>query len=334
MRKPILRVAAAALAVGLMMAGCGGKREANTGASGSEGASCEASDGRITIATGDVGGPFYVIGGGLAQLISDNTKLRATAAETGGSLQNIQQLADGTYDIAFAQADIAADAVAGKGGFDGKPQQIQALARLYLQYVHVVVRIDAGINSVTDLRGKRVSTGAPKSGAEVISHRLLRSAGLDPEKDIQAQRLDLNKTADAMKTGTIDAFIISPGIPTAQVTDIMTSVGDKVKFLDVSSQLDEMKKINAAHVSGVIPAAVYKLPADVPTIATPTLLLARDDFSTSNACAITKLVFTKKETLEQVHPAAKEIQLDKAKQTEPVTLHPGAEQALGELGAS
>jgi uncharacterized protein len=334
MTQRIPRFAVAAFAVVLLIAGCGGKRDAEpAGNSGPKQATCEASEGRVTIATGEVGTPVYVIGGGLAQLISDNTKLKATAAETGGAVENVQQLAAGSYDIGLVAADVAADAVTGKGTFDGKPLQVQALTRLYPQYVHLLVRTNAGINSVTDLRGKRVSTGSPKSSTELIARRIFLAAGLDPEKDVQRQRLDAGKAGDAFKSGTIDALFFNGGLPTALITDIVTSMGDAVKFLDVTPYLAKVKEINSAHGSGVIPAATYKQPNDLPTIVTPILLLARKDLSDGNACAITKLIFDKKETLEKVHSVVKEIALSKAKQTDPVTLHPGARQALDALGA-
>src|SRR5213083_1077748 len=98
----VTRVVAGLLAVGLVVTGCGGKRptEASQGSGG-----CEAAAGRVTIATGNTGGVYYTLGGGLARLISDNTPLKASAAETGASVQNIEQLAAGDYDIAFSLAD-------------------------------------------------------------------------------------------------------------------------------------------------------------------------------------------------------------------------------------
>ena len=105
---------------------------------------------------------YYTLGGGLAQLISNNTPLKASAAETGASVQNIQQLVAGDYDIAFALADTAADAVNGKASFDGKPQDIAALARIYSNYTQVVVRADSGINSVADMKGKSDLDGLPE----------------------------------------------------------------------------------------------------------------------------------------------------------------------------
>ncbi|HEV2783636.1 MAG TPA: TAXI family TRAP transporter solute-binding subunit [Actinophytocola sp.] len=324
---------AAALTVGLIATGCGGKRDdapSNPG-QGNQGqqVACEAGDGRITIATGNTGGVYYTLGGGLAQLISGNTKLKATAAETTASVQNIRQLSAGDYDVAFSLADTAADAVEGKGSFDGKPQKITALARIYSNYTHVVVRASSGINSVADMRGKKISTGSPNSGTEVIANRLLQAAGLDPAKDISAQRLALRQTVDGMKSGQLDGLVWSGGLPTPEITDLTTSQRDQVKFIDITPQLDAMKKINAVYDRGSIPSATYSLPSEVPTIVVPNVLLVREDFPAGNACAITKLIFDKQPDLVKVHPSAKELSKDTATRTDPVPLHPGAKQALG-----
>lgn len=324
MRAP--RIALAVLAIGLAAAGCGGK-QANTPQDESSTA-CETSSGRITIATGNTGGVYYTLGGGLAQLISNNTSLKASAAETGASVQNIQQLAAGDYDIAFALADTAADAVNGKDSFEGKPQDISALARIYSNYTQVVVRADSGINSVADMKGKSISTGSPKSGTEVIANRLLGAAGLSGS-DISAQRLALRPTVDQMKSGQIDGLFWSGGLPTPELTDLTTSLGDDIKFIDVTDLIDDLKKINPVYEKGSLPADTYSLPADVPTIVVPNLLLVRNDFPNGNACAITNLIFDKKADLVKVHKAANALDRKLAVETDPVKLHPGAAQALG-----
>jgi uncharacterized protein len=331
-RSRSLSVVALACAAALVVAGCGGRQQPAAPAGGADASSCQASSGQITIATGNSTGVYYALGGGLASLISANTTLKATAAETGASVQNIQQLVTGEYDIAFSLADTAADAVRGQGGFSG-PQQIQALARIYSNYTHVVVQRSAGVRTVADLRGKRVSTGSPKSGTEVIANRLLQSAGLDPERDIQAQRLELGKTVDAMKDGSIDAFVWSGGLPTGGVTDLFTSAGDRVEFVDISDLLPKMKEINPVYAEGSIPASAYGTPSDVATIVVPNLLLVRTDFPANDACAITRLMFDKKADLEKVHPAAKELDPSVAADTAPVELAPGSRTALQQLGA-
>jgi len=320
------RIALVVLAAGLAAAGCGGKQA--SAPSDSSSTACETSSGRITIATGNTGGVYYTLGGGLAQLISNNTSLKASAAETGASVQNIQQLVAGDYDIAFALADSAADAVNGKASFDGKPQDISALARIYSNYTQVVVRADSGIDTVADMKGKSISTGSPKSGTEVIATRLLEAAGL-AATDVSAQRLALRPTVDQMKSGQIDGLFWSGGLPTPELTDLFTSLGDDVKFIDITELLPDMQKINSVYEEGTLPADTYNLPEDVPTIVVPNLLLVTNDFPTGNACAITNLIFDKKDDLVKVHKAASTLDRKLAVETDPVKLHPGAAQALG-----
>lgn len=319
------------LMVGVLMAtlaltACGGKRDTtNTGAA--EGG-CDTGSGRVTIATGNSTGVYYVVGGGLAQVINNNTKLRASAAETGASVQNIQQLVAGDYDIAFSLSDTAADAVEGKSAFEGKRADVRALARIYPNYTQVVARKSSGINSVEDMRGKVVSTGSPKSGTEVIARRLFTAAGLDPDKDVKAQRLDLTKTVDGMKDGRIDALVFSGGLPTPALTDLTRSLGNNVNFIDVSPLLPELKKVNPVYEQGSIGKSVYATPADVKTITVPNVLLVRSDMPESRACALTKLIFDKKADLEKVHPVAKDLSVEIAAKTDPVKLHPGSARAL------
>ncbi|ATE57725.1 TAXI family TRAP transporter solute-binding subunit [Actinosynnema pretiosum] len=328
MRSWVVRAAVGVLAVGLLASGCGGKRTPTGGASGGSGA-CEASAGRITIATGNSGGVYYVVGGALAKLVSDRTPLKATAAETGASVQNVKQLVAGDYDVAFSLADTAADAVRGTGSFDGQPQEVAALTRLYPNYTQVLVRADSGISSIADMRGKRISTGSPGSGTEVIARRLLEAAGLDPDADVQAQRLDLAKTADGMKDGNLDGLVWSGGLPTAQITDITTSLGDRVKVLDVTDLLDELKEVSPVYDRGIIPAATYEQPTDVGAVVVPNVLLVREDFPRGDACALTELIFSGKSQLEAAHPAARDVDRALAAQTDPVPLHPGSRDALG-----
>jgi len=223
--------------------------------------------------------------------------------------------------------------VAGKGAFAGAPQQVVALARIYDNVTHVVVRTDSGINSVADMKGKRISTGSPKSGTEVIANRLLTAAGLNPDSDIKPQRLDLTKTTDGMKDGTIDGFFWSGGIPTPGVTDLFTTAGDKVKFIDISPLLPKLATINAAYQAGTIASGAYPNSAAVPTIVVPNVLLARPDLDAGVACTITRALFDKKGELVKANKAAAGISLDTARKTDPVQLHPGAKQALDSLGA-
>ncbi|ABM12755.1 MULTISPECIES: TAXI family TRAP transporter solute-binding subunit [Mycolicibacterium] len=327
---------AALVLVGAAATGCGGRQDAPTADSGGE-ITCEVgSDTRVSIATGNSTGVYFSLGNAYAEQISAATdgRVKATAAETGASVQNIQQLVGGSYQVAFSLADTAADAVEGKGSFDGEKQPIQAISRIYPNYTQVIARTDSGITSIADMRGKRVSTGSPGSGTEVIANRLLQSAGLNPESDVAAQRLDLAKTVDGVKDGSIDALFWSGGLPTPGITDLLTTSRDDVVFIDITPQLPKMSEISPAYEEGVIPAATYQLPADVKTIVVPNMLLVREDLDANLACVLTKTLFEKKPELEQVVGAAKGINLDNARDTDPVPLNRGAQHALDQLGAA
>lgn len=331
-----MRKVLGAVAVGaLLLAGCGGQRGDETAEQATEPTTCTVTDDqRLSIATGNTTGVYYTLGGAYAEAISKATNgtVKATAAETSASVQNIEQLVAGTHQIAFSLADTAVDAVEGKASFD-EPQPIAALARIYPNYTQVVARNDAGINSIADMRGKRVSTGSPNSGTEVIANRMLTAAGLDPAKDVQAQRTELGKTVEGMKDGSIDAMFWSGGLPTAGITDLFTSARDRVKLLDVTDTLDKLKEINPIYERGVIPAGTCQTPADVPTVVVPNVLLVKEDMDGNTACVLTKALFDHKADLVKASKAADGIKLDTARQTSPVPLHPGAQKALDDLGA-
>jgi len=337
-RPTTARKAAAVLALvalaGASVTACGGRKDAPKADSGGQITCTVDTDTRVGIATGNATGVYFTLGNAYAEQISAATdgRVKATAAETGASVQNIQQVVAGTYQVAFALADTAADAVAGTAAFTDK-QPIAALARLYPNYTQVIARKDSGITSLDGMRGKRISTGSPGSGTEVIANRLLEAAGLNPESDVAAQRLDLTKTVDGMKDGAIDAMFFSGGLPTPGITDLMTSARGEVEFVDVTPQLTKLQEIGPAYESGVIPAATYGLAADVPTITVANLLVARDDLDANLGCVLTKALFERKPQLEQAAPAAKGISLDTARDTAPVPLNRGSQRALDELKA-
>lgn len=328
----------------LTLAACGGNTSSRTADQGpvptpdSAGACAVGSDQRLALATGNATGVYFALGTALAEQVAQATgnKIRVTAAETGASVQNIEQLVAGDYQVAFSLLDTASDAIAGKGAFEGKPASLAALARTHTNYTHVVVRKAAKISSLADLKGKRVSTGSPKSGTEVIANRLLQAAGLDPDSDVKAQRLDLTKTVDGMKSGQIDALFWSGGLPTPGINDLLlTSPRDTFAFLDVTGELADLAQLSPAYQSGSIPAGTYieGSPA-VPTIVVPNVLLVRPDLAAPTACALTKALLDRRAELAQVNAAAKEIDPTRAGDTAPVPLHPGAAEAIAAAGGS
>ncbi|WP_113703567.1 TAXI family TRAP transporter solute-binding subunit [Nonomuraea lactucae] len=302
-------LAAAVLAFGA--AACGG------GSGGGQG-------NRLSIATGGTTGVYYVYGGGLAKQLSasiPNTK--ATATVTSASVENIKLLASGKADIAFSQLDAAADAVNGTGSFTAK-QPIQAIARIYDNYTHVVVAPGVQAATLTDLKGKRVSLGPPNSGTQVVARRMLEAVGLNPDSDITKQQLSINESVQAVKDGTIDAFFWVGGVPTAGVVDLATSKPG-IKMLDTADVLEKMRAKYGETYTGLdMDLSAYKLPGTVKTVGVANVLLVPDKMEAQLAYDVTRTLYEKKPQLEAVHPEAKKLDVKLGQQVEPVTLHPGA----------
>jgi len=339
MRKHRSRAYSLAAVVGFGLLGyteAGGGGSTDPTAEGSEGAAAQCAEptggDRISIATGNTTGVYYILGGGVAALLTDQLDgVEVTAEATNASAENIRLVCAGDSDVGFTLADTAADAVNGTAGFDGEPQGVQALARIYNNYTQVFVRADAGIESIADFAGKRVSTGSPNSGTEVIALRLLEANQLDAASDIEQQRLGLPETVQGMKDGTIDAMVWSGGLPTGGITDLVTSLGDSVVMLPLDAELSTLQdSYGEAYTEGSVGADVYGLPEDVTTIAVPNFLVVSDAMPEDLAYDITKTIFENLESLADVHPEAANISADIATETDPVEMHPGAQRYFDE----
>jgi TRAP transporter TAXI family solute receptor len=312
------------LTLALGLAACGGQRKETSPGAG----------GRLTIATGNTTGVYYLLGGGIAKIISsDLDGYRATAEATKASKENVERVVSGQNDIAFSLADTAADAVEGAHSFTAR-QPVRALMRIYDNTTHVIVRTDSGITSVAGLKGRSVSTGSPNSGTELIATRLLEANGLGVA-DIEQKKASLPETVEGMKDGSIQGMVWSGGLPTAGVKDLVASLGaGKVRFLDLTRELPALQaKYGDAYQAGTIPAGAYGTRGDVRTIVVPNLLVVGDTMSDDLAGKLVRLIFEQKKELEKIHPEAKNITLDRAAKTGDVPLHPGADKVLTELGA-
>ena len=283
--------------------------------------------GDLAIGTGNPTGVFYEIGAGYADIVNRHLDgYEATAAPTNGSVDNLNRLGSGDVDIALAFADNAADALHGVGPFVGAAQSLRALARIYNNYAHVIVRTESGITSVAGMRGRRISTSTHNSGTEVMARRMLSAAGLDPATDVSTQAMSLGETTAAMAAGTLDGMFWSGGLPTTGVTDLLRQAAGKVRFLPVDSLVPVLSKLYGAgiYTPAILPRASYGLAADVPTVAEPNLLVVSANMPSDLAYQLTSLLFRYQAELAAVHPAANDIKRDTAPQTDPVPLHDGA----------
>jgi TRAP transporter TAXI family solute receptor len=283
--------------------------------------------GRLYIATGNTTGVYYQLGGGYADLISAHMPgWRATAEATGASADNIERVVRGDADIAFTLADTAGDAAVGRGLFSA-PQPIRALARIYTNYTHVIVRADRGISTIAELRARRVSTGSPNSGTENIALRILRAAGLDPDRDVHRLSLSLPETVRGMRDGTVDALFWSGGLPTAGITDLVAAVGSTVDFLPLGAVLPVLQgEFGQVYQPAILPGDTYHTGVDVPTIGVPNLLVVKDTMPNQLAHELTQVLFENLPEIAQVHPEGSNISRADGPLTGPVPLHPGAEE--------
>src|SRR5260221_5111002 len=200
----------------------------------------------LNIVTGGTGGVYIVYGAGLADMLTKRMKVAASAQTTPASVDNMKLIRDGKADLAFTLADTAYDAINGKGRFAPPEAKVnaQTIAVMYSNYMHLVAKTSAGINTVADLKGKRVSIGAAGSGTETKAIRILEAYGLNATTDIQPQRLAAQDSADALRDSKIDAFFFDGGLPTSAVTDIANST--PAKLID---QTDAIAKMNAKYAN-------------------------------------------------------------------------------------
>ncbi len=289
----------------------------------------------ISIGTGGTGGVYYPIGGAIANVLTKNLPgLQATAEVTGGSVDNLKLIASGQSEIGFSMADAALDALNGKDKFRQKVP-LRTLLVLYPNRMHVATVEGTGIATMADLKGKRVSTGAPGSATEVMAFRVIEAAGLDKDKDMKRERLSVAESVNALKDRKIDAFFWVGGVPTAAVTDLAATPGLTMKLIDHGDLVESM---NAKH--GKLYTAATIAPNSYPGYAKPNaqadvwnILVTGETMSDDDAYRIVKTLVEKKADLVAVHKDAESFSLENQIQARsPVPFHPGAMRYFQEKG--
>ena len=290
---------------------------------------------RLSIATGGTGGVYYPMGGGMANILSKYIPyLEATAEVTTASVDNCLLVGKQKAELAFIMADTGWDAYQGKAQFKEKVA-LRTLAVLYPNNMHVVTVEGKGIDKVSDLKGKRVSTGAPGSGTEVMGLRVLEANGLDASKDMTRDKLGVSESAGALKDGKIDAFFWVGGLPTAAITDLGATPGIKMKVLNSADAVPKMReKYGPLYVKGVIPAKTYPgQDADVPIAVVWNVLICNEKMKGDVAYDILKTLFDHKAELVASHRDARYLFLEtQAGGGSPIPFHPGAIRYYAEKG--
>ena len=278
---------------------------------------------------------YYPYGGGIAKVLNESLpNVRATAEVTAASVDNLKLIRDGKADIALALTDTLADAVNGRGAFAGAPVPAATLAVLYSNYTHLVTLASSGITSVAGLRGRRVSTGSPGSGTEVLAFRVLRAAGLNPDADVSKQGLGASESADALKDGKIAAFFWSGGLPTAAVQDLSHSSGITIRMIPTGDLVPALQKEHGSlYFPLQVPANAYPgVTAPVSVVGVANALIVNRSMPEQLAYDITRVLFEKQPELAAIHPEARNLTLATAVQGSPAEFHPGALRYYRERG--
>ena len=289
---------------------------------------------RISIATGGMGGVYFVIGGGIASILTKYAGVEAAAKVTAASVDNCKLLGAKKSDLALVIADTGYDSIKGTGIFRGKSLPLKTICTIYPHYNQVVTLESKGIKTVADLKGKRVSTGAPGSGTEVIAFRILEAAGINHEKDIKKDRLGASESAGALKDGKIDAYFWSGGVPTASVLDLAASPGVKIAILPHDNLVERMNaKYGPIYYKTVIPKKSYTgLDVDVPVSGVANLLMCHQDMDEKLAYAATKTIFEHLPELAAIHSEGKNINIKDNGLNKFVPYHKGAAKYFKEKG--
>jgi len=280
----------------------------------------------LVIATGPQGGVYEGLGRGLAEVWGRQGAV-VTPEPTPGSVENVKLLLAGRTDVAICQADVAAQ-IGGTGA--GSP--LRALARLHDDYVQVLVRGDVPASRVGQLRGLRVSIGEPGSGVAFTAGRVLAAAGLGDD-DLQKSELSLRDSIPALQAGTIDGFFWSGGVPTTTVQGLVAAMapGGTVRMLDLSDVATTLQaQYPGVYQRGTVAAArAYPglKPAMVPTLVVRNVLLTTTAMDGDRAALLTRgLIESLPELRTQASvTAARQLDARAAIETDPITLHPGAE---------
>jgi len=286
----------------------------------------------VNVLTGGTAGVYYPLGVALGRIYGEKIPgIRTSVQSTKASVENLNLLQAGKGEIAFTLGDslIAAWKGDAEAGFRAPLDKLRGIAGIYPNYVQIVASKESGITTLADLKGKRLSVGAPKSGTELNARAILAAAGLSYADLGKVEYLPFAESVDLMKNRQLDATLQSAGLGVASIRDLSTSV--PIRMVPVPPEV--VAKIGAPFRPGVIPAGTYTgQDADVPTATIPNFLVTHSGVSDELAYAMTKELFANLDQLAAAHAEGKKIILERALDGMPVPLHPGAERFYREKG--
>ncbi|WP_298054184.1 TAXI family TRAP transporter solute-binding subunit [uncultured Paenalcaligenes sp.] len=287
----------------------------------------------VNVLTGGQSGVYYPLGVALSQLYAQEIPgVKATAQVTKASAENMNLLQAGRGELAWALADSVSDAWQGnaEAGFTQKLDKLRGLSGTYNNYIQIVANADTGITKLEDLKGKRISVGAARSGTELNARAIFKAAGLSYDDFSKVEYLPFGESVELMKNRQLDATLQSAGLGVSSIRDLATSV--KIVVVPVPNEVVE-KVGDAAYQTAIIPANTYAgQTEDLPTAAIPNFLVTHSGVSDELAYQMTKVLYEHLDVLQSSHNAAKAIRIENAVKGMPVPIHPGAERYYKEKG--
>jgi uncharacterized protein len=300
------------------------------------------------IGTGGVAGTYYPIAGLIADIISNPPGARpcekggscgvpglvAIAQSSNGAVANVDAIEAGTLESGFAQSDVAYWAYTGTGIYQGqgKVENLRAIANLYPESIHVVARMESGIESVHDLKGKRVSLDEPGSGTLVDARIILEAFGVN-EDDLTAHYVKPSRAIAMIDEGQLDAFIIVAGYPTGSVSELCASAGCELVPIE-GPEVDVLLERYPFFARDIIPAHTYPGVGQTATLSVGAQWLVGAEVGDDLVYGITKALWhdNARKLLDDGHSKGRAITLETALDGIAVPLHPGAERYYREVG--
>lgn len=286
----------------------------------------------INILTGGQAGVYYPLGVALEKIFAEAVPdVRPSVQSTKASVENLNLLQAGRGEIAFTLGDSLRDAWNGNAevGFTQKLDNLRTVTAVYPNYIQIVASEESGIRTLADLKGKRLSVGAPKSGTELNARAILKAAGISYDDLGKVEYLPFAESVDLMKNRQLDATLQSAGLGVASLRDLANSVAITV----VAIPADVVNSIGSPYQTATIPAGTYQgQDQDVQTASVINYLATRADLDEETVYQMTKALFENLDALTAAHAAAKSIKLDASATESPAPLHPGAERYFKEKG--
>jgi TRAP transporter TAXI family solute receptor len=286
----------------------------------------------ISIGTGGTGGVYYPLGGGIAEVWSKHVPgVQAVAEVTGASVENVKLAHKGETVVGMVMGDVAVAGFEGSGKFEGKKNDVLAMAMLYPNLLQMVVLKSSGITDVMQLKGKKISTGSPGSGTNFMTEAVLKALGFTAA-DYTDSRLSFTENANALRDGTIDMGSWSVGPGTSSILDLATT--HEIRVLSFTpEQTEKILAANSEYAAVDLTGGIYRgVDQPVPTIGVWNVLICQSTLDTELVYNLAKALFENREYLLKIHPSADYTTPENTVAYAPIPLHPGTIKYLTEKG--